>query len=501
MSGRKSTEVNGMLARGKNARESGVSNFIGNILNAKKKLSDNQKDINSICDQINKTNINISDESKSEFPEESKELQNKYNEIKRQSEKVDYSSDIKAAENEQATLDNELQNADKKQESIRSRIKNKDWYCDEEYNEASKLVQVYKKISEKKNNLISKLKSKVQKSDQDVVKYQNLQKQMGQVVDAEKNLNKKSLKIVELRAKATDSKQYIKETFEKINPTLAVKFCESEYKELHNELNAFYSMSDDRVIETVNKISEKISILSRKVDQRHTEYLARVEMIETGIKANENSLKISSNFYFEPIDYFKNKDEATQISVLDYLAEYSDKKELIDSIKQGIEKSKRLLDEEKFEEAESSIEECADLINKANDYASILQEHMIENFYVAKDMTNVMKKMGFETGAYKIDGNIKNGWKISASNPNGENIDFTKVFVDDEGKMNIEIDHKTMGDCPSKWSDITAEFEEVGIYIENITMENGGIVISKRGKKIDDIRDTENGNNVEQSTN
>ena len=108
---------------------------------------------------------------------------------------------------------------------------------------------------------------------------------------------------------------------------------------------------------------------------------------------------------------------------------------------------------------------------------------MIENFYVAKDMTNVMKKMGFETGAYKIDGNIKNGWKISASNPNGENIDFTKVFVDDDGKMNIEIDHKTMGDCPSKWSDITAEFEEVGIYIENITMENGGVVVSKRGKK------------------
>lgn len=57
-----------------------------------------------------------------------------------------------------------------------------------------------------------------------------------------------------------------------------------------------------------------------------------------------------------------------------------------------------------------------------------------------------MKSMGFETGAYKIDGHIKNGWKISASNPNGENIDFTKVFMDDAGKMNIEIDHKTLGD-------------------------------------------------------
>ena len=176
--------------------------------------------------------------------------------------------------------------------------------------------------------------------------------------------------------------------------------------------------------------------------------------------------------------------------------------ELADSIKQEINKSKKLLDEEKFKEVETSIEECADLINKANEYASILQEHMIENFYVAKDMTNVMKKMGFETGAYKIDGNIKNGWKISASNPNGENIDFTKVFVDDEGKMNIEIDHKTIGDCPSKWSDITAEFEEAGIYIENITMENGGVVVSKRGKNQENnSSNSESGNTVMQETN
>ena len=249
-------------------------------------------------------------------------------------------------------------------------------------------------------------------------------------------------------------------------------------------------------------MSEKISIFSSEVDQKYTEYLARVEMLESAIKANENSLKISSNFYFEPIDYYKNKDEATKIPLLDYLIEYSDKKELADSIKQEINKSKKLLDEEKFKEVETSIEKCADLINKANEYASILQEHMIENFYVAKDMTNVMKKMGFETGAYKIDGNIKNGWKISASNPNGENIDFTKVFVDDEGKMNIEIDHKTIGDCPSKWSDITAEFEEAGIYIENITMENGGVVVSKRGKNQENnSSNSESGNTVMQETN
>lgn len=48
MSGRKSTEVNGMLARGKNAREAGMGNFLTNLIESKKKLSKNQKEINEI---------------------------------------------------------------------------------------------------------------------------------------------------------------------------------------------------------------------------------------------------------------------------------------------------------------------------------------------------------------------------------------------------------------------------------------------------------------------
>ena len=148
MSGRKSTEVNSMLARGKNARESGVGNYLNSLLSSKKKLSENQKSINKISDWIDSVKINISSESKTEFQAESKELQEKYDSIKKKNIKVNYDSDIAEADLEQRKIDDELNDADKKQANIRDKIKKKKWYCDEEYKEASKLVQVYKKISE-----------------------------------------------------------------------------------------------------------------------------------------------------------------------------------------------------------------------------------------------------------------------------------------------------------------------------------------------------------------
>lgn len=493
MSGRKSTEVNGMLARGKNAREAGMGNFLTNLIESKKKLSKNQKEINEISNRIDLFHINVSSESKAEFPNESREIQEKYDDIKRKNIKVDYSADLDEVDREKQRLDNELKNADKKQDSIRERIRNKNWYCDEEYNEASSLVQKYKKISEKRNSLAAKLKRKVQNSDQDVVKYKSLEKQMNQVSEAEKKLNENSIRIVELREKAVDSKKYVKNLFKQIDDRRANKFCAKEYSELAAQVDDFCNMEDSQVLKKVTSISEDISRFTDKVDLRYSEYIERCERIENGIKMNEDSLSTQNNFYFEPIDYFKNKDNAKKIALIDYLSEYSDKHEMVKKIEDCMTKSKELLESEKFDEADRIIYECSELITKANEYAALLQEHMIENFYVAKDMTNVMKKLGFSTGAYKIDGHIKNGWKISASNPNGENIDFTKVFMDDSGKMNIEIDHKTMGDCPSKWADIAEEMEEVGVYIEGIWMSDGAVVLDKRSeKKTEIIEEKEN---------
>lgn len=487
MSGRKSSEVNALLARGLMARESGNQNYHGSINSSGDTIRKNQAVINRINKKIDNEEIDISNESKSEFPNESKELQDKFDSIKKSNVKIDYSKDIKKLDDEKEEIDNNLRNADNEQKRISNIIRHKHDYCNQEYRDADFLVNVYNKIGQAKNTIVNKFKSLVQKSNKDVIKYKNLENDMDNVIKAGKELNEKSIRIVELREKASESKKYISEMFERIDEDNAIKFCEKDYDVLKNEMISFDKMNDEQVIENVSMISEKISVFSYKVDKLYSEYKEKYDKIEAGIKLNESSLSTSASFYYEPVDYFKNKDNSTKISVLDYLSEYSDKIELIDAINTSMDKSKKLLEEEKFEEAEKIIQECSDNISKANEYAVLLQEHMITNFYTTKDMVNVFKKMGFSTGAYKIDGHIKNGWRISASNPNGENIDFTKVFIDDNGKMNLNIDHKTMGDCPSKWTDIVAELDNVGIHIETIKMENGEVVVDKRGSRTEDI--------------
>lgn len=91
---------------------------------------------------------------------------------------------------------------------------------------------------------------------------------------------------------------------------------------------------------------------------------------------NEDSLSTQNNFYFEPIDYFKNKDNAKKIALIDYLSEYSDKHEMVKKIEDCMTKSKELLESEKFDEADRIIYECSELITKANEYAALLQEHI-----------------------------------------------------------------------------------------------------------------------------
>lgn len=494
MSGKKSTEVSDMLARGGDARNSVAENYKGRMRASEKTLQENQKKLDDIYRRINAQKIQISEESRREFFQESQRLQELFDTIKKSNKQMDYTRDIKHTNSEKQRLQTALENADREQERIRISIRDKDWYCDKEYKDAKKLVKEYQKIAESQNRLVADFSKKEQESNQTVIRYQLMEKQMLQLIEEEKNLNKKAVEIVQLRKKAADSKQYVQDAFQKIDQNLVDKFLSTEGKQLQKEISTFMGLTDAAAVEKITELSEKISMFSSKLEQCYSEYLERIEQIKSAIKHNQNSLEKDHNFYFEPVDYFKNKGGAQKISVLDYIAEYGNKNELVTQIRRGIDKANQLLEKEQFDEAEQQTLENDKWIEQANQYAALLQSHLIENFYVAKDMTKVMKSMGFETGAYKIDGHIKNGWKISASNPNGESIDFTKVFLDDAGEMNIEIDHKTLGDCPSRWSEICNKFEDMGIYIEKIVMENGSVVLDKRSGKNEDCSVAENEN-------
>lgn len=483
MSGRKSTEVNGLLARGKNARNAGKANYENKFHQAEKLLKENQTEIERIYKKISESSFCVNTECKAEFPEESKQLEAQYNDICRKNHIVSYVGELKNFAEADKKLQKELADADKEGDRIREKIRNKSWYCDQEYREADRLVSVYKKIADNKNQLVADINKKMQESSQNLIQYKNLEKKMSQLEQSQKNLQQRAKEICELRAKAEQAKSYVNRIYQSIDSVLAEKFLPDTYHEISEETGQFLKLSDTHAVKQVTNITEKISLFVNNLQKKHMEFLERKEKAEAALEDNMYLISTEKNFYFEPIDYFKNKEKAVQISLLDYLKEYSDKEEMVFNIQDGIETVKNLILEENFEAAQAQAADNTKLIEQAAGYAVILQEHLIENFYVAKDIKNVMVKMGFETGAVKLDGNLKNGWKITAKSPGGENIDFSQVFINDDGEVKIDINHKTMGSCSSKWEDICNALEETGIYIEKIDMKNGGNVLNKREHK------------------
>lgn len=485
MSGRKSTEVNGLLARGKDARNAGNANYLKNISTAEKSLRSNQKKISEINSRIAGQHLEISKVCLSEFPKEAEQLKNQFDSLCKANKPVDYKKTLDAFQKKQQRLEQELQRADDEAEQIRERIRNKNWYCDEEYRDANKLLKTYKQIAAEKNSLVTEMNQRAQLSNQELIQYQNLEKQVSQVCSAYRQLEDRANQLAELHKRASEARDYIHKAIRKIDRQLAEKFLGNEYKELKQKCEAFESLSEEAITKRVTEMSEQIGLFENQLHICYEKFLENKEKAEEAIRGNRRLLNTESNFFYDPVDYAKNGESAKKIELLEYLADYSEKQEMINKIQSGLRQAEEYLQAERFAEAEKQAQQNQELIRQAVEYASMLQEHLIENFYVAKDIRGVMRQMGFETGAFKIDGNVKNGWKISAKNPGGDLIDFTQVFIDDNGEVKVEIDHQTQGNCPSKWSDICKALDDVGIYIEKIDMVNGGNVLNRREKKKD----------------
>ncbi len=483
MSGRKSTEVNGLLARGKDARNAGNANYLKHISTAEKNVKTNQEKITEISRRVREQRLIIGQDCKDQFPEEAKQLEEQFDSLRRANQPVDYGKDLEAFQKRRQKIETELQKADKEADRIRERIRNKNWYCDDEYEDADKLLKTYRQIGNEKSRLIRDLDQKVQISNKELIQYQNLEKRISQILLAHKQLEERAEKIVRLHKKASEAKDYIKKAFNLIDHQLVEKFLPGEYEELKQKCDDFFGLSDEEVTRNVTALSEQIGLFENRLQICYETFLEQKEKADAAVDASRQILNPEHNFFYEPVDYAKNKEKAGKIGLLEYLEDYSDKQELVGRIRSGIRQAEEHLKAEQFGEVQKQVQINNELIHQAVEYAAVLQEHLIENFYVARDIKGVMRKMGFETGAFKIDGSVKNGWKICAKNPGGDTIDFTKVFINDNGDVKIDIDHQTVGNCPSKWEDICKALDDVGIHIEKVDMENGSNVLNRREQK------------------
>lgn len=480
MSGRKSTEVNGLLARGKNARDAGDASYMQTFREAEKILKNNERKIAEINSRLSDGIFQIDAGYRSEFPKEAQQLENSLNKIRQANKKVSYQQTLQEFQTSAKQIKAELKKADHESDSIRQRIKSKSWYCDDEYREADALLSRYQNIAQRKNRLSARIHKIAHDSSQNLIRYENLEIQLSKNKEAYERLQKRTDEIRELRTKAKEAKEYISKIFGEADTALAEKFLPDDYRALSDEVRQFCALSDQQAVQQITEMSERVTVFFNHLQQCHVRFLEQKKQAETALDGNRELLSTDKYFYFEPIDYFKKKENAAKIPLLDYLSAYSDQNEMIHSIEDGLERAEELIRDEKFDAACEQSDRNTELIQKAAAYAAKKQEHLIENFYVARDIKKVLTDMGFEAGATKLDGNIKNGWRITAKSAGGESIDFSQVLIEDDGEVKINIDHKMAGSCSSEWAEICSALDDAGIYIEKINMENGANVINKR---------------------
>lgn len=476
MSGRKASEVSSLLSKGQEARQAGEHSLDKTFERCKSNITINQNEINEIIETLNNINIEISKEASQEFETESEKIQNHLIKLKKTITKKSY--DINSLEKSVESANNNLRKLDYESEEIKRRIIKQSHYCDNEYRDASILVEKYKVIANEKNTIKNKINELNGVSNIDIEFSKSILNQASKTAKEIETLNQRAKDIVILRNESKEAKKFIIDLFNEIDEILAHKFMKDDYEVILNEKNKFVKMNDCEVVKKLNSTTGAINNFKHNLHVKYEEYKLEKVTAEGNLK-NINVL-IKTSEYYNPMEYIKKREKCNSINILEFLKDYANG-EYTDEIQKGIREIENLIEKEMFKDADERSEEVNNLIEKAMLYSTIKQEKLIKNATLALDIRNVMRKMNYSTRAEIIDNDINSGFKVTCE-VGDEIIEFDRVIVNDAGEVTIDIDHteSVKGTCGAKWSDIQQSLKSEGIFIQDITKNGNSILYPNR---------------------
>lgn len=479
MSGRKASEVSGLLSRGSETRRISDNNTKDTISICNEKINNFNKEYQDKFEDIKKIELNFSKESQQELSTEVDDILDRFKNIKSNISIEKISLDDVISKNDK--IEKNLLSLDEKTKKLYERIRNKNDYCDNEYREATEILQQYKDTSNKRNNILNDAKSIVSKSNITMQNINNIQNELKNLTKSVKNINNKAIKIVEVREKASEIKLLIEDRIDNIQQNFAQKFLNDKYKQILKIKEEIKTENDNSIIKNFTNREEKISLFINELDSKIQDF--ERNKLKTNLFIQENKNLLVFDKFYDPLEYTKKEQNASVKTLLDFLSEYADDS-YIDEISKGIEISENLLLEEKFKKSKEKSKETRILIEKAISYANVKQENLIKNIILSSDIREIMKGLSYKVKTSLVDNHIKNGLKITCM-VGDETIDFDKVFIDDTGEVTIDIDHteSVTGTCQVKWEQLQKEFVNNGIMLQDVT-KNGNSVIYRNKAQI-----------------
>lgn len=463
MSGRKSSEVANVLAAGEKVRKHIDDVILEQIKKDRESIVAESKSIEKIKKTVSKE-VNLSNEAIDLMGNKAKNTLEQYKKIQQEI------SNMNAPINGVSALMDELNKVAKRQKDadveareIRHAIANKHDYCTPEYEQAQRLVTVYKQCRSKQQDIQNNMMNIAQDTRKML---HDVQGKESQLISLSKQISEMN-DIAKKRMASDEQRNKLKQALGNIDIQQAKKFLKEDFVKIKERVEKVIGSEDDVVFQEFSSVYGDLGSFCTNLQEKYEKWLQEKKDAESLMGHVEELEDIS---YFDPIEYYNNDGVGgKKHNLFDFLKKFTGNTAYSNEVGEKLKKAKEYLDAESFDKCMKVLYGAKSIVLQARDEASKLEENMLQKTELAGAIYEVMMDLRYDTYLEPIDGNPNNGYRVT-SMVGDEIIDFDKIDIDDDGNYIVNIDHKESrsGTCGSSWKNIVAKMRSAGVPMTDV---------------------------------
>ncbi len=480
MSGRKASEVTGLLRNGENTR----SALMNSLRDISKKAEHAIKAVHDVEKRValetKGAELGLSDAARKEFPDAARQLEERWTAFTKSCSlsKIAYKSKeydkimerYGQADEEADRLRSDLE------KKIRGQSMNDPWYCDAEYARAETIQKKYNKLAGEANALRNRYSGMI--SAAAVLQagaYEKLE-QAKALKKAAAELEERAKVMKALRERASEVKSRVRDEFEKIDSKLAEKFLSKEFGQLRTELKEFLGFADREIIKNCSSMLSKLAVFENTLRDAHGRYLEQQRLARAEIDSLLD--RMNQKIYSHPEDEFKELEDPSRESLIGFLELYG-KGRYVGQLGQMRSQAEDLFASERFDEARALARQAEKTVDEASAFAALTRVNRMKTIFNMLSIQQAMVDLHYDV---RVEENADrdDGYRIECV-AGDENILFERVAVVGNGEAVIDIDHKeaAKGTCGASWWEIRRRLSEEGLFLEDITKDGKSVLFAE----------------------
>ena len=473
MSGRSRASVSQVLADGRQLRQElnrNLNNNINSNINKNKNSIFNLEKMQNIANEMS---LDIDSEIKNrddikELEEVIKKFENEKAKIKKMRPETLFDEISK-----KERIETEIESLNKQIEEISKRAY---WDSYSDYNEANRINSQYWAENNKLNTLPSEINRKLQINTQRIFEAESILRNLESI--------QKEFKIKTKNIINSNKFAYVKELFDTIDKNIAQKFMSSEYKSLEKE---FFSTDKNNIESKFNFLKSNLETFTEELNNRYNTYLFKKEKAESIFKEFGET---QSEYNLNSIEsYIRNKEDF--MDMYSFAETYKVNGVSKENFEENFNRIKKLLQEEKFDEAYLLTEKANEDLIKEQNILNKEYERILKQTEYAKRVAEAGRDAGYDIKISASEDGIQDGINIKLT-MGDEIIDF-EPRIDSEGKYSLDIDHteSVSGNCQNKMKEVMKNLLGKGVLISDIIKEGQSLVFKEKLRNTEKINKKE----------